>query len=96
MTDRTQPKARAAGALGAPRPWFALCFVLIVAVGSYWPVLNAPFVWDDHHLIEDSPLIQELHPVRDYFGRAFWQTDELGQGRAYYRPLTNLEFGHRS
>ncbi|MET0793701.1 MAG: hypothetical protein ABW061_19430, partial [Polyangiaceae bacterium] len=29
-------------------------------------------------------------PVRDYFGHAFWQTDELGQGRAFYRPLTIL------
>jgi protein O-mannosyl-transferase len=73
-----------------PRPWFALCFVLIVVIGSYLPVLGAPFVWDDHHLIEDSPLIQELHPLRDYFRQAFWQADELGRGRAFYRPLTLL------
>ncbi len=67
-----------------------LCFVVIVAIVSYAPVLGAPFVWDDHHLIDDSPLIQELHPLRDYFGQSFWQSDELGQGRTYYRPLTIL------
>ena len=83
-------EGRARAALRAPRPWFALCLVLIVVIASYLPVLDAPFVWDDHHLIEDSPLILELHPLRDYFGQSFWQTDELGQGRAYYRPLTVL------
>lgn len=74
----------------APRPWFLLCAVIVVTILSYVPVLGAPFVWDDHHLIEDSQLIQELHPLRDYFGQSFWQSDELGRGRAYYRPLTIL------
>jgi protein O-mannosyl-transferase len=77
-------------AFRAPRPWLLLCVVVIVTIVSYLPVLGAPFVWDDHHLIEDSPLTEELHPLRDYFGHGFWQTDELGRGRAFYRPLTIL------
>ena len=80
----------ARAAFRAPRPWILLCLVVIVVITSYLPVLGAPFVWDDHHLIDDSPLIQELHPLRDYFGQSFWQTDDLGQGRTYYRPLTIL------
>ncbi|MEO6598671.1 MAG: hypothetical protein ABIQ16_02280 [Polyangiaceae bacterium] len=93
MADSTPPHLELGArrrAFRAPRPWFLLCLVVIVVIASYLPVFGAPFVWDDHHLIEDSPLIQELHPLRDYFGQAFWQPDDFGQGRPFYRPLTIL------
>ena len=67
-----------------------MCCVVVVLLASYLPVLGAPFIWDDHHLIERTPLVQELHPLRDYFGESFWQSDDLGQGRTYYRPLVVL------
>jgi tetratricopeptide (TPR) repeat protein len=63
---------------------------LVAVVASYLPVLGAPFVWDDHHLIEQNPVVQRLHPLGDYFGQGFWQGDDLEQGRVYYRPLTIL------
>lgn len=62
----------------------------MLVAASYLPVLGAPFVWDDQHLIERTPLVQTLHPLREYFTQGFWQADDLAQGRIYYRPLTVL------
>lgn len=64
---------------------------------SYLPVLGAPLIWDDHHLIERNPLVQQFHSWHDYFGQGFWQSDDLGQGRTYYRPLIilSLAVDHR-
>ncbi|MEI9948073.1 MAG: hypothetical protein WDO74_03630 [Pseudomonadota bacterium] len=59
-------------------------------MASYLPVLGAPFVWDDQHLIERTPLVQTLRPWSEYFTQGFWQDDDLAQGRIYYRPLTIL------
>ena len=64
--------------------------MLVALFASYLPVLGAPFIWDDHHLIERTPLVQQLHPISDYLEQSFWQSDDLGQGRTYYRPLTIL------
>jgi protein O-mannosyl-transferase len=64
--------------------------VLVVVLASYLPVLGAPFVWDDQHLIERTPLVQTLQPLPEYFKQGFWQGDDLAQGRIYYRPLTVL------
>ncbi|MEI9935899.1 MAG: hypothetical protein WDO69_01615 [Pseudomonadota bacterium] len=83
-------ESSARGALGAPRPWLLLGFVLVLVMASYLPVLGAPFVWDDQHLIERTPLVQTLHPLPEYFTQGFWQADDLAQGRIYYRPLTIL------
>lgn len=64
--------------------------MLVVVLASYLPVLGAPLVWDDVHLIERTPLVQSLHPLPEYFRQGFWQGDDLAQGRTYYRPLTLL------
>jgi hypothetical protein len=72
-----------------PRPALLLCCVLVVVAACYLPALGAPFIWDDSHLIE-SPLVRELHPLRDYFSSSFWQHDDLGVARSYYRPLSVL------
>jgi len=74
----------------APRAGLLLCCVLVAVLASYIPVLGAPFVWDDHHLVEESPLVSTLHPLADYFGQGFWQSDEVQTGRTYYRPLAIL------
>jgi tetratricopeptide (TPR) repeat protein len=63
---------------------------LVVVLASYLPVLGAPLIWDDQHLIERTPLVQTLHPLSEYFTQGFWQADDLAQGRIYYRPLTVL------
>lgn len=71
--------------------------MLLAVAASYLPVLGAPFVWDDQHLIGESPAVQTLRPLPEYFSRGFWQDDDLMQGRTYYRPLTilSLALDHR-
>jgi tetratricopeptide (TPR) repeat protein len=74
----------------APRPWLLLCCVAVVLLATYLPVLGAPLIWDDVHLIERTPLVQTLHPLHEYFRQGFWQGDDLTRGSTYYRPLTTL------
>ncbi|HEY1532705.1 MAG TPA: hypothetical protein VGF76_01760, partial [Polyangiaceae bacterium] len=85
-----------APATEGPRPWLLLCCVLVVVAGCYLPVLDAPFIWDDRHLI-DLPLVQTMKPVREYFAASFWQHDDIGVLRSYYRPLVilSLALDHR-
>lgn len=90
MAPKSLAEPLAPRAERAPRPWLLLCCVLVVVLGSYLPVLGAPLVWDDVHLIERTPLVQTLHPLSEYFRQGFWQADDLAQGRIYYRPLTIL------
>lgn len=87
-TPLVEPSAP--GAARAPRPSLLLCCVLVAVLASYLPVLGAPLVWDDVHLIERTPLVQSLQPISEYFRQGFWQGDDLAQGRIYYRPLTIL------
>jgi tetratricopeptide (TPR) repeat protein len=74
----------------APRPGLLLCCLLVAVLAAYIPVLGGPFIWDDHHLVEESPLVHELHPLSDYFRQGFWQGDDVEPGRTYYRPLSIL------
>ncbi|HEX2669922.1 MAG TPA: hypothetical protein VHM25_03565, partial [Polyangiaceae bacterium] len=90
MARKSLAETSAPRASRAPRPWLLLCCVLVVVLGSYLPVLGAPLVWDDVHLIERTPLVQTLHPLSEYFRQGFWQGDDLVQGPIYYRPLTIL------
>jgi len=90
LTSKALAEGSLPHAVRAPRPWLLLCCVLITVLGSYLPVLGAPLVWDDLHLIERTPLVQTLHPLPEYFAQGFWQGDDLAQGRVYYRPLTIL------
>ena len=73
-----------------PRPPLLLACLLVAVLLSYTPVLGAGFVWDDHRLIDDSPLVQTLHPLRDYLTQGFWHAGGFDPGRGYYRPLTTL------
>ncbi|HEY3666527.1 MAG TPA: hypothetical protein VGL19_11025, partial [Polyangiaceae bacterium] len=79
-----------------PRPWLLLAVVVVVVAACYAPVLGAPFIWDDQHLIE-SPLVKELRPLGQYFAGSFWQHDDVGVLRTYYRPLVilSLALDHR-
>ena len=66
-----------------------MCCTLLAVAGCYVPVLGAPFIWDDEHLLK-SPLVQELRPVAEYFSGSFWQRDDFGVTHSYYRPLSVL------
>lgn len=90
MAPKSLAEPSAPRAERAPRPWLLLCFVLVVVLASYLPVLGAPLVWDDVHLIERTPLVQTLRPLTEYFRQGFWQGDDLAPGPTYYRPLTLL------
>ncbi|MGE0325301.1 MAG: tetratricopeptide repeat protein [Polyangiaceae bacterium] len=74
-------------------PWFALLLV----VAAYVRTLGAPFVWDDRHLVLESPVVRTLQPLGSYFSSAFWTSPESGDVRTYYRPLVilSLALDHR-
>ncbi|MFZ5891516.1 MAG: tetratricopeptide repeat protein [Myxococcota bacterium] len=72
----------------APRAWLIAIFVAVLTLAAYLPVVDGPFVWDDYSLIFDSPRVQEVRPLRDYWGTSFWTRGDVEpQGRNYYRPL---------
>lgn len=72
----------------APRPWIIGLLVAVLTLVAYIPVVEAPFIWDDHQLILESPRVQELRPLREYWGNAFWAKGDMEpEGRSYYRPL---------
>ncbi len=80
----------------SPRPWLLLLGVLVLTAGCYMPVLGAPFLWDDRHLIE-LPLVRQLAPLPRYFEGSFWQHDDANVVHSYYRPLVivSLALDHR-
>lgn len=62
--------------------------LLVVLV--YIRTLSAPFIWDDRHLVLESPQMDEREPLSRLFVQPFWMDDASGAQRAYYRPLTTL------
>lgn len=79
---------------GRPFPFFFAVAALLLAAGvllSYFPVLSGGFVYDDHLLIEENPLV--TGPDTGWgalLGRGYFQAADRGTG--YYRPLTTLLF----
>lgn len=74
-----------------PRPFLLATLVALAVLVSYASVAGAPFLWDDHHLIFESPLVQHASGVSDFFKTAFFsRQDTEPEGRGYYRPLTML------
>ncbi|MFO7177269.1 MAG: tetratricopeptide repeat protein [Pseudomonadota bacterium] len=77
----------------APRAWILCLGLSVLVVAAYAPALGGPFLWDDHVLILDSPLVRGQTSLRAFFASAFWEvnvTEPLARG--YYRPLTLLSF----
>lgn len=68
---------------------FGWVIVGLVVLVVYAPSVDAPFLWDDRHLILDSDAITSFRGLA-YFGEAFWSSPESGHTRAYYRPVTVL------
>lgn len=72
-----------------PRAWLIGVLVAVLTLLVYVPVVEGQFIWDDHQLILDAPRVQELRPLREYWGSAFWNRGDIEpEGRSYYRPLT--------
>ncbi len=73
------------------RRWAPVLLVLLVVL-VYIRTLDAPFVWDDRHLVLESPAVTTIQPLTSYFVRPFWSDVTAGDVRVYYRPLTVLSF----
>jgi protein O-mannosyl-transferase len=73
------------------RRWAPVLAPLLVLF-VYIRTLDAPFMWDDNHVILDSPRVTTLQPIGSYFDQAFWTSSEPREQRGYYRPLTTLSF----
>jgi tetratricopeptide (TPR) repeat protein len=74
------------------RPILAYLVLLLTLVVMYGRTLDAPLIWDDRHLILDSPQIAQNEQILQRFREPFWIEDGSGDARAYYRPLTVLSF----
>ena len=75
----------------APRPILLALLAVVLLWAAYAPVIGAPFLWDDHHLIFESQFVKSGFKPSDYFDSAFFARQETEpDGRGYYRPLTVL------
>jgi tetratricopeptide (TPR) repeat protein len=92
--DRTL-EARDESAARAPtsiRSGVLLALVLSGVALAHSSALRGGFVWDDHPLIDEQPLTQELRPLRTYFERRFWADPTNPESRTFYRPLVSLSY----
>lgn len=75
-----------------PRTLLLAALALLLVAGVYAQVMGGPFLWDDRHLIVDSPSIRQVDVV-GAFSKPFWLEAAGSQGsQAYFRPLTTLSF----
>ncbi len=82
----------AAPAARAPRAGVLLALALVVVAATHAGSLRVPFVWDDHYLIPQNPVVTDPLPVSEYFTRMFWANPDQGESRTFYRPLTTLSY----
>jgi tetratricopeptide (TPR) repeat protein len=74
-----------------PRASLLAAAALCVTALAYSNSLEAPFVWDDHTLIEYNPRVLNLHALGEYLSASFW-SDPFDDKRGYFRPLTTLTY----
>src|ERR1039457_3746555 len=77
-----------------PRALFYQVMAVVGAVAIvaavYLDVLDAPFLWDDHTLLEQH-CIRSLCRVTEYFKLPFWDQSIRTPGTGFlYRPLTSF------
>jgi hypothetical protein len=68
---------------------FLLPLLLVAAV--YANTLQGDFVWDDHPLIQQQEVVQQLASFHEYFLQLFW-SDPLELSRGFYRPLVTWSY----
>ncbi len=86
-TPRAPRKAglRPGSALTHPSLWGALAALLV-----YLPTLAHGFVWDDHHLIEQNPLLRTGAGLAQLLATDFWSI--AGTRSGFWRPLVTLSY----
>jgi hypothetical protein len=68
----------------------AIAGAIAVVAAVYLDVLDAPFLWDDHALLEQH-CIRSLCSATEYFKLPFWDLSIRTPGTGFlYRPLTTL------
>ncbi len=66
----------------------ALVLAFVYALG-----IDGPWIWDDHMLIEGSPVVTEGAALGRYFREPLWTVDTgLNTSLAFYRPLVVLSY----
>lgn len=66
-------------------------FALALVAFAHSPALSGGFVWDDHQLIEEQRIVQELQPLSAYFTEPFWSSP-YDEARGFFRPLVTLSY----
>jgi hypothetical protein len=71
-------------------PWA----LLLVVAAVFAPALAGDFVWDDRHLIEVNPLLDDLANLPRVVSGGFWSFGsaalDAGHVQRYYRPFISL------
>jgi len=78
------PPAFAPGA--NPDLWLVVALLVLAAV-AFLPALSGDFVWDDHELVQDNPLLRSAANIPAIFQRSF-----LAARPNSYHPLATLSY----
>ncbi len=65
---------------------------LSLLAAAYANALAVPFVWDDHGLIEENPVVLQTEAWKQVFHASFWALPHRSAANSYYRPLTIASF----
>lgn len=70
--------------------YLPLAVVLLLAALLWAPSLLGDFVYDDHYLIVDNPVVRSSDQVVAAFTRDYYGQRDPQRGLGYYRPITLL------
>jgi tetratricopeptide (TPR) repeat protein len=76
----------------ASRTGILLLATLALVAIAYHGSLGAPFVSDDHALIEENPRLRQPRSLVDSFTEPFWSRPDRPGPNAYYRPVTTASY----
>jgi tetratricopeptide (TPR) repeat protein len=74
------------------KPALPLLAVLALVALAYQGSLAAPFISDDHALIEENPRLRESRSLTSFFAEPFWSRPDGQRTDSYYRPLVALTY----
>lgn len=69
---------------------FCVLFIILLGVLAFAATLKAGFIWDDHEMIVNNPVIKSvsLSHLKHIFTHDIFE----GHGDAYYRPVQSLSY----
>ncbi len=70
----------------ALRQWIILIAILIASFLMYLPSISNNFIWDDHTIIEDNPVMRISNPSF-FLGETYWPPIMTNLPPPYYRPM---------